>query len=149
MYSQLTQKFRTGYYNPFFQKHTSKYGIITRLKEYQDGIVVFGNNFTAMIDTSQIINAGDESFGEYIVSFFPLKLINATIGMNKYNGFIGIDIGEIVVTNEPAIRYFDGYRYGDNLVENKINEAFRKMSGKTVLTYDNVNGVMLWGIEND
>jgi hypothetical protein len=144
-YTQLSTLYRAGFYNPFTQKHTILHGVLTRLKEYPDGVVIFGETFTLIVNTSQYLNSGDSTFGEFTVTFNPARLVNKEIGMKVGGGHCTFSHGEIVVTNETAIRFFDGYRYGDNLVQGNINILFEQLKNKTILHHNIVNGIILWG----
>lgn len=147
-YSQLRDFYRTGCYHPTIQINTKPIGTITRLKEYPDVLCIFGKNFTYYLDTTIEYNGGEPRLGEFIVSYADPKLITNRVGCFGEGSSADIDNGgELIFTNEPAIRYFDGFKYSDNIALNAIQDTkISEMNIQVSMEWDKKRGLNMWGI---
>ena len=149
-YSQLGTIWRGGYFHPSYQISTINYGKLTRLSNLPDGVVIFGEHFTLFIDTSIINNVGVEEYGEYIAQFQTPQLITDEIGCVYNSDPAKLNRGEIIVTNEPSIRFFNGYNYADDITYKSINKSILIKLKPNVITHWNPNiGYLLWGIKDE
>ncbi len=147
-YSQVANIYRTGYYHPAFQYNDKPIGAITRIKEYPNSLVVFTKNSTYYLDPSIITNAGDSRLGEYIPTFPDPRLITDKIGVLSEGNCSKVGSGgEIIFTGEPAVRFFDGYKYGDNLADGLVqNTKIQKFYHSVTSVWDKRTGLKLWGV---
>jgi hypothetical protein len=151
-YSQVANLYRTGYYHPAFQYNDKPIGSITRLKEYPNSLVIFTKNSTYYLDPSVITNAGDVRLGEYIPTFPDPRLLTDKIGVLSEGNCAKVgNGGEIIFTGEPAVRFFDGYKYGDNLADGLVqNTKIQKFYHSVNSVWDKRTGLKLWGVtKND
>lgn len=143
LYSSTVPINRLGVYHPGFQKHIVNEGKITRLKNYPDSLIIFGQHFTKTIGVNFVQNAGSSDLGEYIVQFLPSQLITSRIGCLKNLGQADIDKFEIILTNENKIALFDGYKYNKNMAEN-IQNLVNKMGPRTLLIWNPTRGLLVY-----
>ena len=123
-YCSLRNLYRAGYYHPAFQYNDKPVGSITRLKAYPNSLCIFGKNFTYYLDPTIILNSGEERVGEYIPTFTDPRLITDRIGVYTESNSAKVENGgEFLLTGEPAVRFFDGYRYGENIADGKIQSS--------------------------
>ncbi len=147
-YSQLRELYRTGSYHPSIQLNTKPVGSITRLKDYPDVLAIFGKHFTYFLDTTVEENGGESRLGEFIVAYSDPKLITNRVGCNSEGSAASIDGGgELILTNEPAVRYFDGFKYSDNIALNTVQDSkISQLKVDTVLEWDKRRGLSIWGV---
>ncbi|MAF44061.1 MAG: hypothetical protein CMI54_07865 [Parcubacteria group bacterium] len=147
-YSQVRDFYRTGAYHPTKQKNTKPVGTITRLKEYPDVLCIFGKHFTFYLDTTVEINGGEPLLREFIVSYADPKLITNKVGCFGEGCTASIDNGgEIIYTNEPAVRLFDGSKYSDNIAVNAIQDSkIAELNVEAIMEWDIKRGLNMWSI---
>jgi len=147
-YSQLRELYRTGSYHPSIQLNTKPVGTITRLKDYPEVLAIFGKHFTYYLDTTVEVNGGESLLGEFIVTYSDPKLITNRVGCNSEGSAASIDGGgEIILTNEPAVRFFDGFKYSDNIALNTVQDSkISQLKVDTVLEWDKRRGLSIWGV---
>jgi hypothetical protein len=57
-----------------------------------------------------------------------------------------IDVGLVsMITSEPAHRFFDGFKFSENLADKQLMDTLREMSVFTYSQYDDPSGLKLWG----
>lgn len=146
-WSQVANLFRFGYYHPAYQLNSKISGAITRFKAYPNYLVIFGKNFTYLVDPSLIINSGEERLGEFIPTFTDPRLLTSKIGVLREGACSAMGDGmEIMLTGEPAIRVFNGTSYSENLADGSIqNTKIANLYHAVVTDWDSRNGLKLWG----
>jgi hypothetical protein len=148
-YCQLEDKSRAGYYSEIYQEHQVM-GYIERIVTYPRNVIVFGSHFTLAIDTNFINTVGEANFGEAFIQFLIATLVTDTIGCSElgyysklYNGF------ELLITNEQAVRVFNGFQYGPDLSDGKINHALISSLRKNfIIKWIPNKGITFWGEKN-
>lgn len=149
-YSQLSTIWRAGTYRPDLQKHVLDYGNVTRLKDYPDGVVVFGEHFTLFIDTSLTENVGLEDVGEFILQFQTPQLVTDEIGTPYSADPAELNKGEIIFTNQPSVRFFNGYTYAEDITFRSINKSILTKLKPFMISHWNPNrGYFLWGVKDE
>lgn len=146
-YSQVANLYRTGYYHTSFQYNKKPVGNITRLKSYPDGLVIFGQNSTYLLDLSVSLNSGEPLVGEYVITYLDPKLLTNNVGTHGDSNCAEVDNGvEIILTGETAVRTFDGQRYSGNIADNSIQKTkIDNLYYDNVVSYDTRNGIRIWG----
>ena len=146
-YSQTTQIERIGYHNATKQLNKS-------IEEGIKSIVSSGSYFTVCTSTdSFLINpqqARDFGNADYGESYFILPepvLASSGIGSTHQSKWSeGMNSGLVAVTNEPAVRFYDGVKYGQDFAEGAIRRTeLQKMDSMIVIGYDPNSGIFLWG----
>ena len=142
-----------GHYDARFQHHAVKDSIMA-LKEFPDKIIVFCSSSTQRIQTNttnQVIN----DIGTTVSVISGLKMISNTIGI-KNKGSIAVmpDGNMIMITSEPAIRIFDGFRFGDNLARDEegkghIQNDLERYQAVAAAGYDRLYGYIMWVQDQD
>lgn len=147
-YSQLRNIYRTGSYHPDKQKNTKPIGVLTRLKDYPEALVIFGQNFTYYLDTTIEINGGNKLFGEFILVYPDPVLVDRKIGCPAIGCSAVVEGGgEIIFTNEPAIRHFNGFKYSENIAVSAVQDSFiAQIRAGTLLQWDKRRGLNIWGV---
>ena len=146
-WSQVANLFRFGYYHPAYQSNSKISGAITRFKAYPNYLVIFGKNFTYLVDPSLIINSGEERLGEFIPTFTDPRLLTSKIGVLREGSCTSMGDGmEIMLTGEPAVRVFNGTSYSENLADGSIqNTKIANLYHAVITDWDSRNGFRLWG----
>jgi len=147
-YSQMANLFRTGYYHPAYQYNDIFKAALTRIKEYPGKIlVIWGENYTYILDLNVTNNAGQAALGEYIPALPDPELITDGIGCPSRGNAVKVaDGAEFVFTSEPAIRVFNGKGYTDDLTDKKIHESeLEKYNQKVVAHWSKANGLVVRG----
>jgi len=140
-----------GYHNPGYQFDDSPKDTIQRLRLFPNRLVVYCSNSTWATPTNISEFATVEEIGEAIAVLRQLEL-QEDKGTLYVNAVARIDTSiDLVITNEPAVRLFDGFRYGDeDLSYNKVRTIIQTMSRRIVGHYNPAGGYHMWGaIEED
>lgn len=75
-------------------------------------------------------------------------MVDEHIGIKHYGGVCRLDRKQqIVITNEPGIRIFNGQDYGENLATDRIAKELEKMKVGFACCYDPINGFTFWGLD--
>ncbi len=146
-YSAMEKDFEylTGYYHPLKQFIHIK-GSIQSLQELPDKLIIYCKTSTHEVPLN---NFQVEELSEVGVS------ITTIIGQNVVDPDIGVaDAGSIrdtghgeqhLVTSDYAIRRFDGQKYSDNIIADRIMDQTLKMQPAFASSYEEENGYMLSG----
>lgn len=128
------------------------------IKSIEEGIrtvFIVNNMFTICtvlntytINQSQGIVQEDDDGGYWVALPSPTIAKHGIGTARQYCVTDGPDGTKLVYTNEPAIRTFNGFEYGENLAKDKImSKGLQKMSYNVILDYDKVSGIHIWGKE--
>ena len=75
-------------------------------------------------------------------------MVDEQVGIKHYGGVCRVDRKQqIVITNEPGIRIFNGEAYGENLATDRIVKILEKMKVGYACCYDPINGFTFWGLD--
>ena len=154
-YSQLppTQKYLAGSHNPFHQVDESAKDGITYLMEFKDRLVAFcvGSTWAGATNQSIELNVADK-VGEKVVVFGGMQVVDGNIGMLDYGSVQSPEYGVVImITSEPAVRMFDGFKYGPNLAEletlgmDTVMKQLRSWQAATASVYHPATGYIVWG----
>lgn len=152
LYSQLSQNFEYlggHHYRPYQQSPIQDR--IQGLEEFPEQTIVYGSKSTWRINTNTTNLVAIPEVGEIVALISGVALVDGDIGIIDDGGLQTIDNGEqVVITSEPGIRVFDGYKYGENLAIDKEGrpmflddlEALHKVYATA---YDKTMGFIFWG----
>ena len=56
---------------------------------------------------------------------------------------------EMVLTNEPGLRVFNGTSYGANMLKDRILDDLKSIGQNFAVSYSDENGLIIWSVEND
>lgn len=146
-YSQMPigYEYMMGHFHAAYQ-FTRMKDAINNLIEYPNSLIVRCKSSTYDIPINTFNEILIENLGEYVAVISSQNIIDENIGSTDYGGTVWTDEGmEILITNEPAIRAFDGQKYTDNLATDKIMNDLRAMNAAYAATYDPFNGFIFWG----
>ena len=146
-YSQMPigYEYLMGYYKPDVQ-YTRFKDAINNMIEFPNILIVRCNTSThdIPINTFEIIK--DASTGEAYAVITSQNVLDENVGSTDFGGSKKTDEGfELVITNEPAIRIFNGQTYSDNIATDRIMKQLQKMNSVYTSSYDPMNGFIFWG----
>jgi len=120
---------------------------LTELTTIQDNLILRCKHKTYRINPQFATPLGDAEFGESYWNIGDPIMISDNIGVLNNTGSIELDDGtQIVWTCEPAIRFFDGNVYSEDISLHKIhNSELTKLIPVVVMDYDHVLGFNIWG----
>ncbi len=88
----------------------------------------------------------NDATGEAWLKLSSQNELDANVGSTDFGGSVKTDEGvEMVITNEPAIRMFDGQKYSENLATDRIMGELQKLNSVYAASYDPINGFIFWG----
>jgi len=148
-YSQMPTYFEylAGQHNEAYQYAEVKDGI-QELMEFPDKVVVFCNHSTHSLPTNNYTEQTVPDVGEVVVVISGQTVADHNIG-TTYGAIAKKDQNTaIVITREPAIRIFDGFKYGENLAADRLMKKLRALQAAYLVSYDAVNGFMFWGLDS-
>ena len=124
---------------------------IRKISEYPDRLVIYCTNSTRKIVTSDIREAKTPEVGELIAVITGVTIIDPDIGIKDRGGVRPIEGGrEIVVTSEPGVRIFDGFKYSQNLLIDPDGKSFilkdiQRLQLQLASLYEPKLGYVFWG----
>lgn len=144
-----------GYYRPLKQQHSLR-DDITHIVKSPYNFLIFCKNKTYLLPLNSFTETGNTDIGEHIPSLSQANLADDNIGVPKWQTIAvkGSNIW-IAMTNEPAIRVFDGtswskenyaidQRTGLDAVQKYYLEKL-DLDETTVGFYSKQTGYILWG----
>lgn len=145
-YSSTTDYRSFGYHHPVFQVNDSLEEGIRCMLTVNDLMCVLTTSSTHHVNPkdSQVIT---NEFGEYYLLLRDPFLVHNAIGATHQFKWKYGEKGDVcIITNEPAIRFFNGNTYGRNLADGKIQHTIlQKMNDIIFLSYSSVGGIHIWG----
>lgn len=149
-YSQLPDKFDylAGYYHELYQISLIKDGI-RFLKQLNDKVVIYGYNSTSVMHMGSYSEIQLTELGISIATLPSQTVIDDNIGVISYGSIQSLENGyHLMITNEPAIRIFDGSKYSVNYASNKITEILKKLQPNVISIYNPFTGYLFWGLDD-
>jgi hypothetical protein len=87
-----------------------------------------------------------EELGISIAVIAGQNVVDDSVGLLDYGSLANVDRGRhIMITNEPAIKVFDGYDYSENIASQRIMDDLRSLQAATSAIYHNIIGYVFWG----
>lgn len=141
----VAQKYLTGYYNPGYQYDDRFEDEISFLLSLPDKLAVICARSTWVTATNTPRSTTVPSVG-VSVALLPLFTWIDNIGCVHIGSIRRIDVGLFsVITSEPAHRFFDGFKYSENLADKQIMDTLQELSVFTFSQYDDPSGLKMWG----
>lgn len=147
-YSQLTEEYDyiSGYYHPVYQQVTTKDGV-RFLKLLRDKLVIYGFNSTRYLLMSSYDELDLSDIGIVVPIITQNIAVDDNIGVVAYGSIRSLENGDhIMITNEPALRVFDGNIYSENLASKKMMTELKRMQPNMSSIYDPIIGYIFWGL---
>lgn len=148
-YSQIPDgyEYLAGYYHPTYQFTLVK-DKIRSLKVLNDKLIVYCFNSTSTIDVRSFSEFTLDDIGVSIATLPNQTVIDDTIGVIAYGSIQSLENGNhIMITNEPAIRIFDGNSYVLNASTKKITEILKRLQPNMSSVYSPLTGYTFWGLD--
>jgi hypothetical protein len=148
-YSQVPEGFdyMVGYYHPAYQLAHIKDGI-RAIKSLLDKIVVYGYNSTNIIPTNTYSSVTYNELGVFVAVVPNVTTIDEVVGCVAHGSIQKLENGNhILVTNEPAIRIFNGTTYSDNLATKKMMNILKTLQQSMMSMYSSLTGYLFWGTD--
>lgn len=146
-YQQMPEgyEYLMGYHNAAYQTTRFK-DPINNLVEYPNSLVVRCKSSTHDVPINTWSEVTIPEVGEFVAVLSSQNVVDENIGSNDFGGSVWTDEGvEIVITQEPAIRVFNGQKYSENIATDRIMGELRKMNPAYASSYDPINGFIFWG----
>lgn len=146
-YSQIPTgyEYLMGYHHPLYQISNVK-DSIRAIEQVTDRAIIYCSSSTNVIPYNSVDEIRLDNIGIAVSILSNVMQVDSNIGVIDYNSIVNIDIGrQIMITNEPAIRIFDGVKYGPNIASQKFLKVLRKLQPSTTATYTPYMGYTFWG----
>lgn len=151
-YTQLAAatKYLAGYYNPLQENDDCK-DAIQSIEEYPNRIVIFCTNSVYGGPTNTSVQISVPGTGEFINVFSGIQLLAESVGVTDYGSIVNVNEGmQLMITGEPAVRMFDGFKFGDNLAETReglelVMNYLRGWQAATAAAYKD-GELFFWGL---
>lgn len=146
-YSQMPEgyEYLTGYYHPGYQYANFK-GSIRALAALPNLLVIYCAGSTHTMPLNVFDERKIEELGISIAVIAGQNVVDDSVGLLDYGSLANVDRGRhIMITNEPAIRVFDGYAYSENIASQRIMDDLRSLQAATSAIYHNIIGYVFWG----
>lgn len=136
-----------GYHNPVAQSDSSIESEITSITEIAGTISVKTEHSTYRMLPIQAFEAGEARFNESYYVIPSPEVTSEVIGCKQFSHVKKIDDNnELVFTNEPAVRFYNGDTYSDNVAFNMIQDShIKKFYRKLIIDYIHDVGILLYG----
>lgn len=146
-YCDLANDTSIGYYRVTRQYNNKLRAGITQITGYSGSIIIRCRNSTHRVLLATTQEVGDSSVGEQVTMLVDPVEVDAVIGVvSQFDTTRFPRGGEIVITSEPAVRFFDGNQYGEPYDAGRINKAItRRLDRPIVVSYIHRRGLVLWG----
>jgi len=147
-YSQMTKGFEylMGQHNPIFQ-YTELDDALSEITSMASSVILKCKTSTVYLTTSKYTTGGYPNVGRSVFIIQYEYTASDSIGTNGVGCSVRVpgENKEMVLTNEPALRLFDGKNYGDNLLEQKLMTKLQELKGEYACTYTKDLGFVFWG----
>ncbi|MHA1840404.1 MAG: hypothetical protein ACTSYW_00370 [Candidatus Heimdallarchaeota archaeon] len=149
-YSSFHKIYRMGYYLDGVQSSNLKYGEILAFSESRNGILIFGVDFVAFLDTGTFQDAGDPDLGEFIPFLYTTSIISEMNGIMPRTNVLSITDSDtkIFMCSDKKIRSINNNQMSENIGADIQRLNLDKLYNQATLGYDTINGLYLWSIEN-
>ncbi|MCP5006614.1 MAG: hypothetical protein GY941_22130 [Planctomycetes bacterium] len=136
-----------GYHHSVYEKNQSIEGGIRCMFTVNDMMCVLTQNSTHNFNPKAMQIVEDTQFGEYYLAAGEPYLVHSNIGTtHQFKWKYGEKGDVMVLTNEPAVRFFNGHSYNKNLADGRIQHTeLQKMAQVMILSYSPTGGIHLWG----
>lgn len=155
-YSQLSQNFEYlggHHYQPFQQFPIEDR--IQGVEAFPEQTIIYGSRTTWRVNTNTTNLVTIPEVGEVVALISGVASVDDSIGIIDDGGLATIELGEqVVITSEPGVRIFDGYKYGENLAIDQNGrpmflEDLEAMHKVYATAYDKTMGFLFWGATGD
>lgn len=145
-YCNTARKHLTGSYHPEKMTCDKITDGIQQIRYFPGKVLFRCNNCTYQLSTTVSTEGGDISIGEEYQVLGDPEMLDDVIGVPGDSSSRLLQNGqELVWTSEPAVRIFDGTKYGDNLAEKLVMSEIRKYYPNVRIAYSPTDGIHLWG----
>ena len=144
------KEYTAGFHHAGYQYDDKITDQIKYIKRYTDRLIVFAARSTWGANTNTSTQISTPTIGESITKLSQMSVISNNIGMTAIGSIQDVGVGEsVLMTQEPAVRMFNGFSYSDvNVAENRIMSFLNKWANGQVSSYDSVGGYRIFGTPN-
>jgi hypothetical protein len=134
-----------GYYHPLHQ-YTFVKDQIMSINNMPDRTIVYAKKSTTTIPLNVTSSVNIEDIGISIPIIAGQTELKNGLGIKYKNSIKNLDDGNhILITNEPALRVFNGQQYSDNLSYPYIQNVLDTMDLDIFADYNTLEGYTFWG----
>lgn len=147
-YSDTSDLPSIGYNHPNQVNDSIEKGIRCLLT-VKDVFAIFTTTTTHTINPKQS-TVLETDFGEFYTAMPDAFLVNGSIGASgQFRWALGEKGDVMIITNEPAVRFFDGTTFTANLADGRIQNTELKLLNDDMLTsYSSIGGIHIWGFRS-
>ncbi len=145
-YCELPQDFEymAGYHYPLQYLYLKD--IIESLRDFPDKCIAYCKTSTYSIPLNTFETKEIPGTGAAYTVLPNQALVDSDIGCLDYGSIQSFADGkDILVNNDFGIRIFDGTKFSDNIIYNRIMKRIMKCQTAFASSYDEENGYMLYG----
>lgn len=141
----VAKKYLVGYYNPAYQYDNRIEDEITFLMQLPDKLAVMCTKSAWVTATNTPRSTKIPAVGIQ-VALLPFFTLVDNIGCVHVGSIRKIDIGVYsMVTSEPSHRFFDGFKFTENLAFDQVMNTIERLSAFTFSHYNDIEGLRIWG----
>jgi hypothetical protein len=146
-YSSASDFRHLGYHHASKQRNDGIEKGIRCMLTVGDNICILTTSSTHAINPKNAVVIENEEFGEFFLFLPDPVMVNSAIGTTHQFKWKNGEKGDVViVTNEPAVRFFNGNTYDRNLAEGYIQLSDINLMEEVIfMSYSNSGGIHLWG----
>jgi hypothetical protein len=148
-HSQTTKNFEylLGQHSSQLQRHDIVNDVVTEITKFENSVCIRCKSSTKVMPTSDFEMTKYANNARFVFSLVKINEVSSMVGSSGVGASCKIynSRAEYVLTNEPALRLFDGVNYGENLLENRIMHKVNQMQNAYTLHHDPNWGLLIWG----
>jgi hypothetical protein len=148
-YCDTDTNYLTGYHRQDEQHIDKMWGNVQEFRVLLDRIIIRTTTSTFEITTTSPTQGGNTAIGE---SFFVLPdpaVVDNSIGVNGRSSVLLSNGNEIVLTQEPALKTFNGTQYSANEAEGRFQREIAKFKRPVFMSYSPARGLLIWGYQDN
>ena len=146
VYSDTKDLSKMGFHNAFYQTNNFLDKGIKSIIIVNDTFVISTSD-THTVNTRQATPGGSTDYGEnYLILPNPLLTVRGIGTTHQSKWGEGFSEEQILITNEPAVRPFNGESFGEDLSRGTIKRTYlRGMDSLVLVGVDKNSGFFIWG----
>lgn len=148
-YGQISEgyDYLIGTYNPTYQFTEIEDDTIQQLRVFDTKVAIRCRNSTKSMTTSNYSTWGYPEVGRFVYVISNIIEVSSSIGSDGIgsSSYITGTETEWVLTNEPALRPFNGNSYGEDYLDGKFMNKTREMQNAFTTAYHPEWGFIIWG----
>jgi hypothetical protein len=145
-YGDASEKYLAGYYSEGHQYDDTIHDGLQSFTPETGHVTIRGSVKTYKQSLTSAMYVGENRVGESVRKLYSPEVVDSSIGTIGDGGLMHLESGaELVVTNEPEVRIFDGSQYLDGYAKRRIKESeLNKAKPAYITAYHRSCGAFIW-----